>query len=100
MIGREYLPIPPRGSSLGRVSKLSVQDGTRWVFDPDDSFGHVVAGSTPAELGMLVTRCGKQFCIERTATFSVPPSLAVCPVCRPRQSSERPAGLFPTPTHF
>ncbi|MGH4013121.1 MAG: hypothetical protein ACRDSL_04160 [Pseudonocardiaceae bacterium] len=65
-------------------------DGVRWVFDPGDSFAHVFADpATAAESGVLVTMCGQELPVERTSTFSVPPSLAVCPVCGPSGRIER-----------
>ncbi|MGH8545588.1 MAG: hypothetical protein ACREX3_18585 [Gammaproteobacteria bacterium] len=72
-------------------------DGTRWVFDPGDSFAHVLADSPAAHPGVLVTMCRHELPAGRTPTFSVPPSLAVCPVCGPSGRVGRPAAVFPIP---
>ena len=53
--------------------------GVWWVFDPGDCFAHVLADTTGAEPGVLVTMCGRELPAERTTMSSVPPSLAVCP---------------------
>ncbi|MGH3905092.1 MAG: hypothetical protein ACRDTE_13000 [Pseudonocardiaceae bacterium] len=60
---------------------MTENDGTRWVFDPGDSLAHVVADPATAEPSALVTMCGRRLPIEPTPTFSVPPSLAICPKC-------------------
>ncbi|MGH3904006.1 MAG: hypothetical protein ACRDTE_07455 [Pseudonocardiaceae bacterium] len=72
-------------------------DGTRWVFDPGDSFAHVLADPPTAQPGVLVTMCRRELPAEHTPTLSVPPSLAVCPVCGPSGRVARPAAVFPTP---
>lgn len=72
-----------------------------WAFDPADSFAHILAGPTTAmEPTVLVTICGRELPAERTSAFSVPPSLAICPICRPTGGPPRPPVMFPTPTHY
>ncbi|MGH3903802.1 MAG: hypothetical protein ACRDTE_06390 [Pseudonocardiaceae bacterium] len=78
-------------------------DGLRWVFDPGDSFGHVLADPAATTPAVLVTVCGRELPAERTPTFPVAPSLAVCPVCPvcsaggPVEPVTRPPAAFPTP---
>ncbi|MGH3904059.1 MAG: hypothetical protein ACRDTE_07720, partial [Pseudonocardiaceae bacterium] len=64
--------------------------GVWWVFDPGDCFAHVLADPTTAESGVLVTMCGRELPAARTSMFSVPPSLALCPVCGPSGGMTRP----------
>ncbi len=64
--------------------------GIRWVFDPADSFAHVLADTTAARPGALVTICGRELPTETTPTFSVAPSLAVCPTGPPDVSRGLP----------
>ncbi len=76
------------------------ENGTRWVFDRSDSFAHVVADPATAQPTALVTMCGRRLPIERTPTFSVPPSLAICPKCGPSVRVGPPSAVFPTSTHY
>ncbi|MGH3904846.1 MAG: hypothetical protein ACRDTE_11750 [Pseudonocardiaceae bacterium] len=72
-------------------------DGVRWVFDPGDSFAHVLADPAAAPVA-LVTVCGRELPAERTSTFPVAPSLAICPVCsacEPVERAARPPVAFP-----
>ncbi|MGH8883009.1 MAG: hypothetical protein ACRD0P_37650 [Stackebrandtia sp.] len=71
-------------------------DGLRWVFDPGDCVGHVLADPA-ATSAALVTRCGRELPAERTPTFPVAPSLAVCPACEPAERAARPPTEFSTP---
>ncbi len=66
------------------------RDGLRWVYDPGDCVAHVLAD--PAA---LVTRCGRGLPAERTPTFPVAPSLAVCPACEPAERTAPPPVAFP-----
>ncbi|MGH3903916.1 MAG: hypothetical protein ACRDTE_06990 [Pseudonocardiaceae bacterium] len=65
-------------------------DGIRWVYDPGDSFAHVLADPAAAP-AVLVTVCGRELPAERTPTFPVAPSLAICPVCSAGEPAERTA---------
>lgn len=79
---------------------MSGDRGVWWVFDAGDSFSHVLADSSATARGMVVTMCGRELVAEDTSTFSVPPSVAVCPVCGPYGRVRRPPAVFPTPTHY
>lgn len=81
------------------TAPMTGQGGVWWVFDPVDSFAHVLV-DPGTESGPLVTICGRELPVERTSAFSVPPSLAICPVCRPPEGTLRPSVVFPTPTHY
>ena len=70
-------------------------EGVRWVFDPADSFAHVLADRA-AQPGVLLTMCEREF-PATTPTFPVAPSLAVCPICQPHGQIQRPPVLFPAP---
>ncbi|MGH3908913.1 MAG: hypothetical protein ACRDTE_32730, partial [Pseudonocardiaceae bacterium] len=70
-------------------------DGLRWVYDPGDSFAHVLADPPAAASVALVTVCGRELPAERTPTFPVAPSLAVCPACEPTERAARPPVAFP-----
>ena len=74
--------------------------GTRWVFGVDDSLAHLLADAATGESGVLVTMCGREYPAHRTPTFSVAPALIICPACEPYAGIERPAPVFPTPTHY
>ena len=77
------------------------ENGRQWVFDPDGSFSHVLADTgTAAAPGALVTMCGRELPGDHTSTFSVPPSLAICPGCRRAGRVTAPPAVFPTPTHY
>ena len=70
---------------------MTGHDGVRWVCDPGDCVAHVLADPAPAaEPGVLVTICARELPIERTPTFSVPPSLVVYRVCGPSGRIETP----------
>ncbi|MGH3795053.1 MAG: hypothetical protein ACRDSP_09200 [Pseudonocardiaceae bacterium] len=80
----------------------STEDSIRWVFDPADSFAHVLADPQP---DVLVTMCGRRFPTDHTPTFGVAPSLVVCPTCAPHGEIEWPPAAStptprPTPTHY
>lgn len=74
------------------------EDSTRWVFDPGDSCSHLLADPTATTPTSLITLCGRELPTERTPTFSIAPSLAVCPICEPPGRLERPRAAFPTTT--
>ncbi len=65
--------------------------GIRWVFDPGDCVAHVLADPAAVTLAVLVTRCGRELPAERTPTFAVAPSLAVCSVCSAGEPAEHTA---------
>ncbi len=76
-------------------------NGRWWVFDPGDSFSHVLAATdTAAQPGALVTMCGRELPGDHTSTFSVAPSLAICPACRRPRRVAPPPAVFPTRTHY
>ncbi|MGH3813544.1 MAG: hypothetical protein ACRDUV_14015 [Pseudonocardiaceae bacterium] len=68
-------------------------DGLRWVYDPGDSYAHVLADPAATPVA-LVTVCGREL-PERTPTFPVAPSLAVCPACEPAEPTARSPVAFP-----
>ncbi|MGH3908286.1 MAG: hypothetical protein ACRDTE_29500 [Pseudonocardiaceae bacterium] len=70
-------------------------DGMRWVFDPSDSFGHVLADPAAAAPAVVVTVCGRELPAERTPTFPVAPSLAICPACERAERTALPPAAFP-----
>lgn len=76
---------------------MTNDDRLRWVFDPADSFAHVLANP---ERGGLVTICGRAFPADTTPTFSVPPSLSICRICQPYGQVKPPPATFPPPTHY
>lgn len=47
------------------------ETGIRWVFNPRDSFAHVLADPATAQSGTLTTICGRELPTETTPTFSV-----------------------------
>lgn len=74
--------------------------GTRWVFGADDSRAHILADTATGDSGVLVTMCGREYPAHHTPTFSVPPALTICPGCTPFARIDRPAPVFPAPTHY
>lgn len=69
----------------------------QWAYG-DDSFAHLLAEPATFPSGALLTMCGRALS-EQTPTFSVPPSLSLCPICRPAAGATPPA-TFPIPNHY
>lgn len=88
--------IPPYPAGLsGPVTEAP----TQWVYT-DDAFAHLLADPAAFPLGALLTWCGRALPAETTATFSVPPSLDLCPLCRPPGRVAPPPVTFPAPIHY
>ncbi|MGH3630026.1 MAG: hypothetical protein ACRDRL_21620 [Sciscionella sp.] len=73
---------------------MNIHEGIRWVFDSTDSRAHALVNPAPPET--LVTVCGREFPADRTPTYGVPPSIRVCPTCKPSEDFEPPPAVFPT----